>query len=143
MTGLQAGAEPKPPLTLQTIVVGRVYADQWIDVDARELEAYAAAVRGPAGGRASSGRAAYMMAASWTIPRVTFRAWKVPDGVLHAGQSWRFMREISAGDRLHLVTRAAEKFEAKGRSFVVFKSELADAAGHPVGTGTMTMVWPR
>lgn len=142
-TEAPATAAGRPPLTWDDIVVGRAYADTWIDVEAGGLAAYAASVMGSAGGPAAPGRAAHVMAASWTIPRVTFHAWKVPDGALHAGQAWRFVREVAAGDRLHVVTRAAERFEAKGRSFVVFKSELADAAGRPVGSGTMTMVWPR
>lgn len=138
-----ADTSPRPPLTWERIEVGGVYADLAIDVDQRGFDAYAAAVRGATGSKPAPGRAAHIMASSWTIPRVCFRNWQVPNGALHAGQSWRFLREVAAGDRLRLVTTAAEKFETRGRRFVVFKSEIADSAGRPVGIGTMTMVWPQ
>jgi len=125
-----------PELTFDCIVVGETYAERDIDVTDEMVAAYASAV----GAKAPP---AYLMAASWSVPRVSFLKWQVPAGGIHARQTWQSFRTIPSGGRVRLRTTAREKFHSKSRPYVVFESVIEDHAGGVLARGEMTILWPR
>jgi len=125
-----------PELTYDRIVVGEVYADREIEISPAAAASYAASI----GAKESP---AFLMAASWTVPRVSFSKWRVPPGGIHARQTWKSFRRIVPATRVRLRTTAKEKFEAKSRPYVVFESVLEDEAGEPLARGEMTVLWPK
>jgi 3-hydroxybutyryl-CoA dehydratase len=133
-SGLRDG-EALPDLTYDRIVVGEVYADREIHVSPEAISAYAASV-------GAKEAPAFLMAASWTVPRVSFSRWRVPPGGIHARQTWESFRRILPGTRARLRTTAKEKFEAKSRPYVVFESVIENEAGEPLARGEMTVLWP-
>lgn len=128
-------SETRPELTFDRIVVGETYAEREIDVTQEMVAAYAAAV----GARAAP---ACLMAASWSVPRVSFLGWQVPGGGIHARQTWQSFRAVLPGSRVRLRTTACEKFHSKSRPYVVFETVLDDPAG-VLARGEMTVLWPR
>lgn len=129
-------SEALPELTYDRIVVGEVYAEREIDVSPEATAAYAAAV----GAKAAP---AFLMAASWTVPRVSFSKWRVPPGGIHARQTWHGSRPIVLGSKVRLRTTAKEKFHSKSRPYVVFESVIEDGAGALLARGEMTILWPK
>ena len=129
------GGSP-PELTYDRIVVGEVYADREIEISPATVASYAASV----GAKESP---AFLMAASWTVPRVSFSKWRVPPGGIHARQTWHSLRRIVPTTKVRLRTIAKEKFEAKSRPYVVFESVLEDEAGALLAKGEMTVLWPK
>lgn len=79
-----------------------------------------------------------MIAAVYLIELLTAR--KAPPGGLHAKQKIQFRRALRLGDQLSLQGLVAEKFERKGRNYVVFSFE-AQCAGETVAEGLVTSVW--
>lgn len=129
-------SEALPELTYDRIVPGEIYAEREIDVSPEAAAAYAAAV-------GAKEVPAFLMAASWTVPRVSFSKWRVPPGGIHARQTWQGSRPIVPGSRVRLRTTAKEKFHSKSRPYVVFESVIEDVSGAVLGTGEMTILWPR
>lgn len=127
--------DARPELTYERIVAGEVYAEREIEVSPAAA-AYAAAV----GAKESP---AFLMAASWTVPRVSFSRWRVPPGGIHARQTWRSIRPLVPGTSVRLRTRAKEKFHSKSRPYVVFESVIEDGSGAELARGEMTILWPK
>ena len=127
--------ELRPLLTFDRITVGETYGDREIDVSAEMVAAYASAV-------GAQSAPAYLMAASWTVPRVSFSQWTVPPGGIHARQTWQGYQRISAGATLRLRITAKEKYHAKSRPYVVFESVIESADGVRLASGEMTLLWP-
>lgn len=127
--------EHRPLLTFDRIAIGETYADRQISVSATMVAAYAGAV-------GAHSAPAYLMAASWTVPRVSFSQWTVPPGGIHARQTWRGYQRISAGATVRLRTTAKEKYHAKSRPYVVFESVIESADGVRLASGEMTILWP-
>ncbi len=127
--------EARPELSYDRIVVGEVYAERDIELSPQAVAAYAGAV-------GATGSQAWLMPASWTIPRVAFTRWRVPPGGIHARQSWRALRAFPAAGRVRVRTLAKEKYHAKSRPYVTFESVVEDAAGTVIARGEMTILWP-
>ena len=128
--------EALPELTYDRIAVGEIYAEREIDVSPDAAAAYASAV-------GAEEVPAFLTAASWTVPRVSFSKWRVPPGGIHARQTWQSSRPIVPGSRVRLRTTAKEKFESRSRPYVVFESVIEDGAGLLLASGEMTILWPR
>jgi hypothetical protein len=128
-------SETLPELTYDRIAPGDIYAEREIDVSPEAVAAYAAAV-------GAKEAPAFLMAASWTVPRVSFSKWRVPPGGIHARQTWQNFRPIRRG-KVRLRTTAREKFQSKSRPYVVFESVIEDGAGVLLAKGEMTILWPR
>lgn len=127
--------DPRPLLTFDRITIGETYADREIDVSAAMVAAYATAV-------GAQSAPAYLMAASWTVPRVSFSHWTVPAGGIHARQTWQGHQRIAAGSRVRVRTTAKEKYHSKSRPYVVFESVIEAAGGVQLARGEMTILWP-
>ena len=67
----------------------------------------------------------------------------LPEGVLHAGQEFEFLRAVSPGEPLEAELRVAQRSERGGAVLVAFDLELHLAAGgDPVLRGRSTVVAP-
>jgi len=64
-----------------------------------------------------------------------------PPGGVHAKQKFTFFRAPEVGDVLFSQGRVVEKFEKKGRNYVVASTETRDAVGALVCTGVITSIW--
>lgn len=129
-------SEALPELTYDRIVPGEIYAEREIEVSPEAVAAFAAAV-------GAKEAPAFLMAASWTVPRVSFSKWRVPPGGIHARQTWQGSRPLVLGSKVRLRTTAKEKFHSKSRPYVVFESVIEDGAGLLLASGEMTILWPR
>ena len=112
--------EPRPLLTFDRIAIGETYADREIEVTSDMVAAYASA----AGAHSAP---AYLMAASWTVPRVSFSQWTVPAGGIHARQTWQGHQRVAVGSRVRVRTTAKEKYHSRSRPYVVFESMIEAA----------------
>ena len=63
-----------------------------------------------------------------------------PGGV-HAKQQFIFHREPTVGDVLFTQGRVSDKYERKGRNYIVSETRTTDAAGNLVTTGITTGIW--
>ncbi len=135
-------AEALPELTFERIVPGAVYAERELAVSRDEAAAYASALAVGTGITPDAEGIPFLMAASWTIPRVSFLAWRVPPGGIHARQTWSGLNAVRPGTRVRVRTTAKETFRAKGRPYAVFESVVEDLEGVPLARGEMTILWP-
>ncbi|MBI3372606.1 MAG: hypothetical protein HY017_12750 [Betaproteobacteria bacterium] len=135
-------AEPLPELSFERIVPGEVYAEREFDVSRAEAAAYASALAEGTGIAPDPAGIPFLMAASWTVPRVSFSDWRVPPGAIHARQTWSGLEAVRPGTRVRVRTTAKETYRAKGRPYVVFESVVEDLEGVPLARGEMTILWP-
>ena len=135
-------ADALAELTFERIVPGVVYAEREFEVSRAGVTAYASALAEGTGIAADATGIPFMMAASWTIPRVSFSAWRVPPGGIHVRQTWSGLQSVRPGTRVRVCTTAKETYHAKGRPYVVFESVVEDLAGVPLARGEMTILWP-
>jgi hypothetical protein len=68
-------------------------------------------------------------------------ALKGPPGGIHAKQHFTFFRSVGAGDELSTVLTIREKFEKKGRNFIVCETETTNQNGEKVSLGRITSIW--
>ena len=59
------------------------------------------------------------------------RHFRVPLGHIHARQETEYLRPIPLGSRVRLVGRVAEKYEKRGRKYVVVEVTVLDEEGQP------------
>lgn len=64
-----------------------------------------------------------------------------PGGV-HAKQEFRFMNPSYVGDRLHTVITVSDKYERRGKKYLVFDSLTTNQRGEPIVWGRRTRIWP-
>ena len=90
---------------------------------------------GPSGRRAAPPTlaAAYIME--------VMRARGGPPGGVHAKQKFTFLRAPEVGDVLFSQGQVVEKFEKKGRNYVVATTETRDVGGALVCAGVITSIW--
>lgn len=65
---------------------------------------------------------------------------RAPPGGLHAKQNFRFHRRLRLGETLSIQGRVTEKYERKGRPYVVISLEVK-SEGEMVAEATITSVW--
>lgn len=68
---------------------------------------------------------------------------KTPPGLIHAQQRFEFTGLVRPDDILTVKTIVEDKFEKKGRKFVVLKSEVFNQKGVKIGTSWLTPIWPK
>ena len=68
---------------------------------------------------------------------------KTPPGLIHARQKFEFTGIVRPNDILTVKTIVEDKYEKKGRKFVVFKSEVFNQNGDRVGASWLTPIWPK
>jgi len=68
---------------------------------------------------------------------------KIPPGLLHARQRYEFIGVMRPNETLRIKTVIEDKYEKKGRKFVVLKSEVFNPKGEKVATSWLTPIWPR
>lgn len=64
-----------------------------------------------------------------------------PGGV-HAKQEFRFLNPTYVGDRLHTVITVSDKYERRGKKYLVFDSITTNQHGEPAVWGRRTRIWP-
>lgn len=87
----------------------------------------------------AGGIASPMLAALYI--RGAQNALKGPPGGIHAKQHFTFFKTVAAGDELATVLTIREKFEKKGRNFVVCETETTNQHGEKVSVGRITSIW--
>ena len=68
---------------------------------------------------------------------------KTPPGLIHARQKFEFTGIVRPNDILTVKTIVEDKYEKKGRKFVVFKSEVFNQNSDRVGASWLTPIWPK
>ncbi|MBU3946857.1 MAG: MaoC family dehydratase [Proteobacteria bacterium] len=68
---------------------------------------------------------------------------KTPPGLIHASQKFEFTGLVRPGDELLIKTIVEDKYEKKGRKYVVFKSEVFNKDGQKIGTSWLSPIWPK
>lgn len=61
-------------------------------------------------------------------------------GSIHAKVSWRFLKPIRVGSRLHVNVRISDKYIRRGKGYFVMTLTASDSAGQVICTGTHTSV---
>ena len=68
-------------------------------------------------------------------------ALKGPPGGIHAKQHFTFLAPVRIGDELATQLTVAEKFERKGRRYVVLDTLTRNGSGQDVTRGRITSIW--
>jgi 3-hydroxybutyryl-CoA dehydratase len=68
---------------------------------------------------------------------------KIPPGLIQAKQKYEFTGIIRPGDKLLIRSIVEDKYEKKGRKFVLLKSEVFNEKGEKVGTSWLTPIWSK
>ena len=68
---------------------------------------------------------------------------KTPPGLIHAKQKFEFTGLVRPGDELLIKTIVEDKYEKKGRKYVVFKSEVFNKDGQKIGASWLSPIWPK
>lgn len=66
-----------------------------------------------------------------------------PPGGVHAKQSFRFHAAVEAGDVLSTTLQVLEKYERKGRRYLVSETRTSNQHGTLVATGRIVSIWGR
>lgn len=64
-----------------------------------------------------------------------------PPGGVHAKQSFAFHAGVHTGDRLETTLEVVEKYERKGRRYLVSATRTLNQSGACVTTGRITQIW--
>jgi acyl dehydratase len=67
---------------------------------------------------------------------------EMPPGGIHASQVFDFVQPAVAGDELTTTSKVADKYETRGRKFVIIESETKNQNGQEIVRSKMTAVWP-
>jgi len=68
-------------------------------------------------------------------------ALKGPPGGVHAKQSFRFLQPVKAGDVLETQLEVVDKYEKKGRRYLVSETVTRNQQGTLVTRGRITSIW--
>lgn len=66
---------------------------------------------------------------------------KSPPGGVHAKQKFAFHKPACVGDTLSTKVRILDKYQKKGRNYVIMQTTTTNQASEPVTTGTITRIW--
>jgi 3-hydroxybutyryl-CoA dehydratase len=61
-------------------------------------------------------------------------------GSIHAKQSWRFLKPVPVGSRVHVNVRISDKFVRRDKGYMMMTLTVTDDAGTTLCTGTHTSV---
>jgi hypothetical protein len=79
----------------------------------------------------------------FAVPRVVVPDAVLPPGGIHARQEYEFHRPLRAGERVQTTMRVAEKYEKRGRCYLVYEFEVRDEGGALCMVSRMTAIAPR
>lgn len=68
---------------------------------------------------------------------------KIPPGLIHAKQTYEFTGIVRPDEELKIRTVVEDKYEKKGRKFVLLKSEVFNNKDEKVGTSWLTPIWSK
>lgn len=68
---------------------------------------------------------------------------KIPPGLIQATQKYEFTGLARPDEELHIKTVVEDKYEKKGRKFVLLKSDVFNSRGEKVGTSWLTPIWSK
>lgn len=66
---------------------------------------------------------------------------KSPPGGVHAKQKFTFHQPACVGDTLFTKVRVLDKYQKKGRNYVIMQTTTTNQSNQPVTTGTITRIW--
>ena len=67
----------------------------------------------------------------------------IPPGLIQATQKYEFTGIARPDEQLLIRSRVEDKYEKKGRKFVLLKSEVFNEKGEKVGTSWLTPIWSK
>jgi 3-hydroxybutyryl-CoA dehydratase len=105
------------------------------EVTAADIESFRLATQDSA----QSVEAPALLAAVYLRPAQN--ALKGPPGGIHAKQAFKFLRPVRAGDVLETRLEVMEKYEKKGRRYLVSQTATHNQDGQLVTRGLMTSIW--
>ena len=112
------------------------------EVTAEAAAAYRAISTASLAGAADAGQGAEvppMLAAVYI--RGAQNALKGPPGGIHAKQRFRFRTPVRIGDQLSTTLEVVEKYEKKGRRYLVCATSTVNQDGVEVTQGQITSIW--
>lgn len=125
--------------------IGQVFPEQpaAFHIDAACIRGFRDVMRraAPADPAAGGNVAPPMLAAVYIRPALN--ALGFPPGGIHARQSFQFHRSARAGDTLSTTLEILEKYERKGRRYLVLDTRTTNQQGTLVSTGRIVSIWGR
>lgn len=123
--------------------IGQIFPDEpaVFHVDEACTRGFRDIVRGAIRGSAASGSelAPPMLAAVYIRPAQN--ALKGPPGGVHAKQNFRFHHPVKVEDVLSTTLEVLEKYERKGRHYLVAGTRTTNQDGRLVTTGRIVSIW--
>ena len=83
------------------------------------------------------------IAAIMTTLRIALQDATMPPGAIHAKQYFKFVRPLRPGDTLEIRVRLLDKYEKRGRKWVVIGSTVTNQKGEEVIVARISGIWPR
>ena len=68
---------------------------------------------------------------------------KIPPGLIQAKQRYEFTGIVRPDEKLLIKTTVEDKYEKKGRKFVLLKTEVFNEKGEKVGTSWLIPIWSK
>lgn len=68
---------------------------------------------------------------------------KIPAGLIHAMQRFEFAGIVRPNETLTIKSMVEDKYEKKGRRFVVLRCDVFNEKGVKVGTSWLTPIWSK
>lgn len=68
---------------------------------------------------------------------------KIPPGLIQATQRYEFTGVARPDEELRIKSLVEDKYEKKGRKFVLLKSEVFNSKGEKIGTSWLTPIWSK
>jgi 3-hydroxybutyryl-CoA dehydratase len=68
---------------------------------------------------------------------------KIPAGLIQASQRYEFTGVVRPDEELLIKSLVEDKFEKKGRKFVLLRSDVFNRQGEKVGTSWLTPIWSK
>lgn len=142
-------ASDLPELTYDALSVGQRFHDSASDVTPGLVRSYAAAVQNPALAEQADGPPGTLIGDPSLLiifgitRRVLARDGRVPAGGVLAGQHCEFRRPLRLGETVRTHTSIAEKYEKRGRRYVLLRCDLLDEGGRPIGRVDSHIIWAR
>jgi hypothetical protein len=76
----------------------------------------------------------------FAVPRAVLPDATIPPGGVHARQAYEFFRPLRPGEQVTTTMRVVEKYEKKGRRYVVYEFEVRGSEGDRCLVSRMTAV---
>jgi len=67
---------------------------------------------------------------------------KPPPGSIQAGQRYEFLRPIQVGETVMVRVTIDDRYQKKGREYVVMKGEAYNKDGELAAVSALTFIWP-